>query len=113
MERLQEIRGFKVETKASRLVVEVEISSGMRVKLQAKSCVVVGKNEIENSQLDFLSVKGVLSLSPFTDSLKDETFEAGPKGRNLSEDNSYSILIPSLSMRIVKRIADPEGKETF
>ena len=40
-----------METKASRLVVEVEISSGMRVKLQAKSCVVVGKNEIENSQV--------------------------------------------------------------
>ncbi|KAG6738255.1 hypothetical protein POTOM_057864 [Populus tomentosa] len=65
------------------------------------------------SQLDFLSVKGVLSLSPFTDSLKDETFEVGPKGRNLSEDTSYSILIQSLSMRTVKRIADPEEKETF
>ncbi|KAJ6951350.1 hypothetical protein NC653_040685 [Populus alba x Populus x berolinensis] len=65
------------------------------------------------SRLDFLSVKGVLSLSPFTDSLKDETFEVGPKGRNLSEDTSYSILIQSLSMRTVKRIADPEEKETF
>jgi hypothetical protein len=48
LERLQEIIGFKVETKPSQLVVKVEISSGMRVKLQARSCVVVGKNEIEN-----------------------------------------------------------------
>jgi hypothetical protein len=65
------------------------------------------------SQLDFPSVKGVLSFSPFTNSLKDETFEVGPKGRNLSEDTAHSILIQSLSIRTLKRIADPEGKETF
>jgi hypothetical protein len=50
LERLQEIRGFKVETKPSQLVVKVEISSGMRVKLQAKSCVVVGKMRLKTNR---------------------------------------------------------------
>lgn len=60
MERLQEIRGFKVETKPSQLVVKVEISSGMRVKLQARSCVVVGKMRLKTNRFatTFLKKKG-------------------------------------------------------